>query len=157
VLLLSYSKGGDNKVRYTEMRGHFAPGDPIELTVFRRGWWATPGRWLGMPDLLTGDPEFDAAFVLQAPDPERARTTFDSVLLRRALIDVTRVRFEVRDRARFGVVQKWPENVSAVRLIERGIEKDPMRLRLMMDLMKVALERLERLNIALKAEPGLIG
>jgi hypothetical protein len=155
VLLLSYSKGGDNKVRYTELRGHFVPGNPVELSVFRRGWWARPGRWLGMPDLLTGDPEFDEAFILQSREPEMARSVLDSILLRRALIDITRVRLEVRDRPRFGVVRRWPEGVAAVRVIERGIEKDPHRLAQMMDLMKVALERLERLHIALRSDPGI--
>ncbi|MBI5252198.1 MAG: hypothetical protein HY912_22110 [Desulfomonile tiedjei] len=84
---LRLSRGEDTRI-FTRMQ-IMLPGLPRGLRVYRETQWSKLGKAVGMQDIITGDPEFDRAFMVKGNDVTAVNNYLTSsrrmVLLARAL------------------------------------------------------------------------
>ena len=57
-----------NKTTYTRFRIPCRSDQPLKIDVYYSNWTAQIGKWLGMQDIIVGDPDFDKAFIVKGSD-----------------------------------------------------------------------------------------
>ena len=100
VRLFTETRGsGKNQRTYTVAAGLVVPGLDLGLAVYAHGWMSSLGEWMGMTDIIIGDPSFDGSFVVKGDEPHRVQALLSHAGLRSALHEVLRSRFvfTVRD------------------------------------------------------------
>jgi len=90
---------GKNKQSYTVAAGMIVPGFDLGLAIYKHGFFSSVGEWMGMKDIVIGDPGFDQAFVIKGDEPHRVQALLRSDALRQALAQVHASNwvFSVRD------------------------------------------------------------
>jgi len=97
LLLTSYYSSQD----CARMYAGFVNRDGLRFHIYRKTLFSGIKHLLGMQDIIIGDPEFDAAFVITANKPEQAKALFSDQKLRdlisaQQMVNI-RTRFDAAD------------------------------------------------------------
>lgn len=84
------------QVTWTRAKAAVDLGRPVSFSVGPKGMVERLGVALGLPDVATGDADFDDAFVVQAADPDLVRAWLTPAV-RAAIVAAGRYRFTVLD------------------------------------------------------------
>lgn len=109
---------GDSQETFTVIHAPWLLGTGPELKVLRAGMFQKMGRALGLQDVPTGDPHFDADFVVKSPSPVLVPLVLGS-RPRRSIRALSRARVDC--------------SIAEVKLTLRGVVTDVARLSLAMD------------------------
>jgi hypothetical protein len=145
---------GKTNVIFTRMRAPYVNPDSFRFTIYRKGLFSEIGKWLGMQDVVVGDPVFDEAFIIKGSDERKVRALFAGSTLRELIAAQPDIHFEVKDDERwFG--KKFPEGVDELYFQVLGIVKDVERLKQLFALFAETLDQLCRIGSAYEKEPGV--
>jgi hypothetical protein len=143
-----------SSVTYTRIRAPYVNPDGFRFTIYRKGFFSDLGKLLGMQDIEVGDPEFDEAFIIKGNDEPRVVILFSDPEIRRLIGAQPKIKLEVKDsEGLFG--PRFPENVDELRFQVVGVIKDVGRLKALFELFAAVLDRLCRIGLAHKQEPGV--
>ena len=139
---------------YTRMRAPFVNLDGFRFRIYRKGLFSGLGKWLGMQDIEVGDPSFDDAFVSQGNDESRVRHLFADPTLRRLVASQPEIELKVTCRS--GGL--WPtslENVDQLQFLAAGMISDQGRLKSLLEIFRIVLDRLCQIGSASREVPGM--
>jgi hypothetical protein len=138
---------------YTRMRAPFVNLDGFQFRIYRKGLLSGLGKWLGMQDIEVDEPEFDEAFVIQGNDEPRVRQLFADPTLRGLVVSQPEIELKVTHRGML-----WPRSLHDVLELEflaAGMIGDQGRLKSLLELFRVVLERLCQIGSASREAPGM--
>jgi hypothetical protein len=145
---------GESSVTYTRMRAPYVNPEGFRFTIYRKGFFSSLGKLLGMQDIEVGDPEFDEAFIIQGNDEPRLVIFFSDPEIRRLIGAQPKIKLEVKDsEGWFG--PRFPDDVDELHFRVVGVIKDVGRLKALFELFAAVLDRLCRIGSAYKQEPGV--
>ncbi len=145
---------GKATVVFTRLRAPYVNPDSFRFTIYRKGLFSNLGKWLGMQDIVVGDPVFDEAFIIKGSDERRVRALFADRKLRELIAAQPEMHLEVKDDERwFG--KKFPEGVDELCFQVLGVIKDVERLQQLFALFAETLDQLCRIGSAYEDAPGV--
>jgi hypothetical protein len=143
---------GKSSHTYTRMRAPYVNPDGFRFTIYRKSVFTDLGKWLGMQDVLIGDPHFDDAFVIKGNDEKKLRHLFANQQLKSLIGFQPTIQLTVRDdEGWFGTT--FPQGVDELHFHVGGVIKDINRLKLLYDLFAETLEELCRMGSAYEGDP----
>lgn len=145
---------GKSTVTYTRMRAPYVNRDGFRFKLYRRGFFTSLGKKLGMQDIDIGDPEFDEDYVIQSNEPEKARRLFANPCIRALVQAQPDITLEVKDDE--GWFRKsFPEGVDELYFHVVGVIKDLDQLKALFELYAATLDELCRIGSAYEQDPGV--
>jgi hypothetical protein len=144
----------DGKSLVTRLRAPYVHPEGFRFTIYRKGVFSELGKLLGMQDIEVGDPDFDAAFIINGSDEFRVRDLFADAQIRKRFQAQPEIRLDVKDsEGWFG--PKFPDDVDELNLQVVGVIKVVEWLKALFDLFAAVLDQLCRIGSACKREPGI--
>jgi len=154
IILDTFSVSTKNSRTYfTRIRAPFV-NKGLKFKIYRKGFFSSIGKLLGMQDLEIGIPEFDEAFIIKGNDPQKITELItDPKMLE--LIEMQReISLEVRnDEGWFGA--KFPEGVDELYFQTVGIIKDKEVLKSLLDLFAQTLNQMCVIGTATEGDPNV--
>ena len=152
-ITLDFDNGaGTESGPYTRMRAPFVNPDHFRFRIWPRNFLSElVRRLLRNQDIATGDPAFDAAFVVQGNDDSKVRDLFASPEIRRMSLALHNLSLTVIDRR--WVARRFPDDVDVLVYQEAGLVEDLARLEALFALFATVLERLCQVGVALRDRP----
>jgi hypothetical protein len=145
---------GKSTIVFTRLRAPYVNPDSFRFTIYRKGLFSNLGKWLGMQDIVVGDPVFDEAFIIKGTDERKVRALFDDPKLRELLTAQPQMNLEVKDDERWFGTQ-FPDGVDELCFQVVGIIKDVERLQQLFALFAETLDQLCRIGSAYEQAPGV--
>lgn len=146
---------GKSSTTYTRLTAPFENPDAIHFSIGRQHLFSGVARWLGFQDIVIGDPDFDAAFVIKGDREEQVKAFFSNGRIKSILSRQPHVSFEVHRGAAGVFGNDLPEGVDQLRFVSPGVIKDLDQLRELFLLFSVALQHLAHLSSAYESDPEL--
>lgn len=151
--LFNVSGEGHNEV-FTRMRVPFSNQTGFHFLIRHQGVLDRIGKSLGWQDVEIGDEVLDRTFVIQSNQEDQLRRLLDDEPLRTMLKAGPWARLEAKHgEGWFG--PKFPQNIDEVALQVRGKVDDEAHLRRMFDLLGLTLDRLAKIAVAARIDPGI--
>jgi len=144
---------GKTAIPFTRMRAPYVNPTGFRFTVYRQGFFSGIAKLLGMQDIQTGAPEFDAEFIVKGTDESKVRQLLDG-RIRQLLSAQSKVNLTVKDdEGWFGAA--FPQGVDELHFSVPGILKDMAQLKSLYDLFAETLDRLCEIGAADKQASGV--
>jgi hypothetical protein len=145
---------GKTTITYTRMRAPYVNPDGFQFTIYRRGIFSDIGKWMGMQDVVVGDPQFDEDFIIKGNDEAKLCRLFADARLRELVSAQPDIHFCVKDdENKFWGGQGFPSNVDELYFQVTGVIKDVHRLKQLFDLFAETLDELCRMGSAYEQNP----
>ena len=146
------STTGSHQTQYTRLRAPYVNRDQFRFKIYRGDILSDLGKHLGLQDIEIGEPEFDAAFILQGNDPAKVKALLTPASLRAAIQAQSEFHLEVRDdEGWFGA--EFPEGVDELVFQVPGMITEVERLKSLYLLFAEVLNRLCHLGSAYAEDP----
>jgi hypothetical protein len=141
-------------IPFTRFRAPFLATGSFRCKVYRSSLFSVIGKWFGMQDVVVGDADFDANFIVKSNDEAKVRELLTGPELRQRLQAMKGTTLSIEDHEGwFG--PKFPKDTDELRVLVGGHLKDTERLRALFALFVVALDRIEAVGIARAGKPTL--
>ncbi|MFC1563344.1 hypothetical protein ACFL6G_00345 [candidate division KSB1 bacterium] len=134
---------------FTRLTAYYRTTDELSFKISRKSAFYKIGRFFGIKDIETGNPDFDNAFLIQGSDSTKLMSLFSDRELRQAVSDQTSTNIQAK-KARTFINRKIPEGVFSLVYQELGIITDIDHLKLLHELIKKFLEQLYNIGSATK-------
>lgn len=159
---------GKSSVTYTRMRAPFLRTDGFRFTIYRKGLMSAVGKFFGMQDVRvggprfenlepmfglpgyldpmvveSGDPQFDADFIIKGNDEAKLRALFKQLRIRERLQAQPSVLLQIKESRDAGVDELYFQVT--------GVIKDLTRLKQLFELYAEILTGLQALGSAIAA------
>jgi hypothetical protein len=145
---------GKSHVVYTRMRAPYVNTAGFRFTIYRKGFFTSVAKSLGMQDVQIGHEPFDSDFVIKGSDEGLLRALFANPKIRELINQQKNIHFSVKDdEGWFGAT--FPEGVDELYFAVVGVIKDVERLKLLYDLFGETLDQLCLVGAARKTDPGV--
>jgi len=144
----------EDKAVYTRLRAPFCNSSGLRFSIVRTGPCTELVKGLGFQEIVIGDHAFDCAFGVTGNDVAAVTSLLQDVKIRRILLTLPEVQFEVRDNdGWFGT--QFPANCDELYFIARGAMKNINQLKGLFDLFAEVLHELTVIGAASEANPGV--
>ena len=137
---------GETSTIYTRMRALFNNPYGFRFRIYRRHIFARIGKWLGMQDIETGDPEFDRNFIIKGNQPGKVGALFSDFRVKKIMNQLGRPQFFVEKKRGFGW-KRLPEGLSQLALLQNGMVKDKAKLRSYFQLFTTVLDDMANMGV----------
>lgn len=145
---------GKTHFSYTRMRAPFVSRDGFRFLIYRKGFFSSLGKALGMQDIEVGTLHFDEGFVIKGNDEHKVRMLFANPEIRRLIEEQPEIRLELKDDE--GAFRnRFPEGVDELHFLTLGVIKDVERLKKLYHLFAEILDELCRMGSASLEDPGV--
>jgi hypothetical protein len=135
---------GKSTIVYTILQAPFHNPDNFRFSINRRGIFTDIGKFFGMQDIATGDPEFDHDFVIQGNNEEKVRQLLANSTIRDLIGLQPKIHFQIKpDDGLFS--RKYPVGTERLYFRNLGIIRDLDRLKNLYDLFFATLDQLHQL------------
>jgi len=152
---VSHSTGNTtSSTTYTRIRAPFINKDGLYFKIYRKGFFSSIGKFLGMQDIQIGDPFFDDQFIIKGNNTEKIKQLFSNEIIKNLIQQQPRIHFEIKDDEGF-FAKKFPEGVDELYFQAVGIIKDIGTLKALFNLFSVTLETLVYIDSAYETNPDL--
>lgn len=141
-------------VTITRLRAPYVNKDGFRFALYQKGAFSELAKRLGMQDILIGDPEFDAAYILKGNDEARLRALFAEASLRQQIRQQPGISLEIKDDEGWFATH-FPEGVDELYCQVSGVLTDLDRLKALYDLFGAVLHQLCRIGSAYEDDPRL--
>jgi hypothetical protein len=151
---------GKSSVTFTRMRAPFTNEEGFRFTIYRKGFFSTVGKFLGMQDvevggpkfesleplfglpsyvdpqvIESGDPEFDREFIIKGNDEAKIRALFKQLKIRELIQSQPSILLQVKSGKNKGADELYFQVT--------GVIKDLERLKLLFELYEEVLTGLD--------------
>jgi hypothetical protein len=143
---------GKSHAIFTRMRAPFVNKDGLYFKIYRKGFFASVGKFFGMEDREIGDPYFDENFIIKGNNTEKIRLLLNDATLKQLIEAQPKICLQIRDdEGWFGV--NFPEEVDELHFHCHGVLKDEKLLKNLFDIFSITLERLVQIDSAYENDP----
>lgn len=147
VLLDTYTVStGKTTVTYTRMRAPFKNLEDFYFKIYRKGFFSSLGKLMGMQDIKVGFEEFDEDFIIKSNDEKRVAELFSNEKIRELFEMQPSISLEIKDDEGF-FGDHFPHNVDELYFSVTGVIKDIERLRELFEIFAEVLKDLSSLGI----------
>lgn len=150
-----YTDGGENSTTYTWVRVAFRERGAMRFNIGRRSFLTKIATWFGGRFVATGHPAFDEKLVLKGEDEAALKAFFSDTRLC-DLITAQRPHQLSVGRDKWVIRRKLPDDAAELRFVDIGLIKDPERLKKVVELIKLMLDRLVERGVAAKEDVGVV-
>jgi len=138
---------GKTSTTYTRMRAPFVNTDGFTFRIYRKTFFSGLGKWLGMQDVVIGDPLFDEEFIIKGNDEGKLRELFIDPEVQCLIRDQPRIDFQVKDdEGLFG--SRFPDGVDMLYFSCVGVVTDMSVLHGLFELFATVMSRLLAMDSA---------
>jgi hypothetical protein len=109
---------------------------------------------LGLQDIVVGDADFDKTYIIQGSEPRLVQKLFSDSNFKEKIQEQKAVNLSIVDghHKQFGITP--PAGVGVLTFVEKGAVNSFERLTSLVELMKVAIDRLQTLGVIAADEPA---
>jgi len=116
ITLDAYTFNGKESSR---IRAPFVNNDSFKFKIFRKGFFTSLMKLIGMQDIEVGHPEFDREFIIQGNNPGKVIQLFSSDKLRQFLLEQPSIFIQIKeDEGWFS--EKFPKGIDELYLEIKG-------------------------------------
>ena len=116
ITLDAYTFNGKESSR---IRAPFVNNDGFKFKIFRKGFFTSLMKIIGMQDIEVGHPEFDSEFIIQGNNPDKVIQLFSSDKLRQFLLKQPSIFIQIKeDEGWFS--EKFPKGIDELYLEIKG-------------------------------------
>jgi len=144
---------GNHSRKYTRIRAPFVNKDGLYFKIYRKSFFSTIGKLLGMQDIKVGDPYFDEAFIIKGNSDEKIQKLLKSDQLKELIRQIPKVHFQVKDSEYLLFQKTFPDGVDMLYFESMGVIKDRQTLKNLFLLFSAILERLVQIDSAYADDP----
>ncbi len=145
---------GEDSDTYTRFRAYFREQGALRFGAGRRSFLSKIAALFGKRYVTTGHAAFDEVMVLWGNDEEQLKAYFNDARFCQLLAELRPYQLSIaRNKPLLG--PQLPEGVVEFCLLHDKLVKEPERLRKLLEVMRLALQRLVKVGIAVNVDPGL--
>ncbi|MEM9904281.1 MAG: DUF3137 domain-containing protein [Cyanobacteria bacterium P01_D01_bin.44] len=150
----SGSSTNSHAITYTRLRAPFVNKDGLYFEIYRRGFFSSISKFLGMQDIEIGDPFFDDQFIIKGNNSEKIRLLLADRRMKGLIEQQPRIHLEIKNNdGWFGAA--FPAHVDQLYFRCEGIVRETSLLKSLFELFSLTLERLVQIDSAYEDDPNV--
>lgn len=154
IIMDTFSEGdGEDSSPHTRLRALFRNPDGFYFKVYKRNLFSGIGKFFGMQDIQTGDPQFDHDFILKGNHEKRVAALFMDTRLKDLLYRTSHPKLAVHQKNWF-MGKKQPAEMDQLWFSQPGLIKRKPQLHLFFQLFTTVLDNLVELGITDQPHSG---